>query len=111
MDNIKVINADILDNHEKDIMNHVLDKHYKKISRLMDNFDSIILHVKENNLSKNQKKSDRPKKKNYIFKLRVVFGKDVFESSNDSWDLGKALNEVFQKVEREIEHKFRESFS
>jgi len=110
MGKMQIINLSLLNEQEKSVLDHIVNKHYGRISKIVDNFDSIILHIKEFKLSKNQKEGSKKKRKNYSFILRVVYGKNVFESSNDSWDLDKALNEVFQKVEKEIEHKFRESF-
>jgi hypothetical protein len=110
MERIEVINLNLLNIQEKEIVNHIIEKHYNKISKIRDNFERIIVHLKEFKKSVGKKEQRDPvkrKRKNYEFRLRLVFGKDVFESSNDSWDLGKSLNEAFLKLEKEIQHRLR----
>jgi len=104
MEGVEFVNINILDDTEKEILNRLTEKHHEKIKRLLGNISSVVLHLKE---YKNSKKEI--KKRKYSISVRIIAPGAYFESSAFNWKLDKALNEVFTKIEREIQHKFHKA--
>lgn len=94
---IKIQTKENLNEEEKETLDRLLNKYYEKIKRKVKKDVDVDLNLKI---------YEKGGKKKYSINLKIV-NSMVFKSDADDWDFAKAVHKAFDKILREIEHKFR----
>ena len=102
MDGLRFIGQEDFSLDEMRIINEISNKHFVKISRMIDN---PILTIK-------MKKHGKilgiiAKKVKYSFHLKVVGTDILISASQADWNLARGLHGVFENAISEIEHKIK----
>lgn len=101
MADIKIINAELLNDKEKEITDNLLEEYHQKIQRLVKNPLSLKVHLKEYDKD--------GKKKKYSLNAEAIFSGKMLNSSSWDYDLARAIHKLMIKLGNEIEKKFRVS--
>lgn len=94
---ISLAGVDMLAEGEREIIQKLLDKYHKKMSRHFKEAVSLELHLKEYNREGNSKK--------YSLSACVRGPMGKLEASYADWELHKAVHKVLDRLLEEIEHK------
>lgn len=100
MEPIQIIGIDEISEEERDIVNRLSNEYYSKISRSLKNDISIKLHVKQHSKEGKRHKSD--------IRVKLNAPTRVFEAQESDWDLARTIHRVFNNIERQIQHRFRD---
>ena len=96
---ISLAGVDMLMSGEREVIQKLLDKYYKKIQRHFKENISLEVHLKEYNREGNSKK--------YSLNAVVRGAMGKIESSYADWELHKAVHKVLDRLLEEIEHKYK----
>jgi len=99
MDAIRYIGLNDLGAEEKTTVNKLTDEYFQRLKRDMHNELQLVVHVKV----LHQKES---KRKEYHMEARAEAPTQIFESSNEDWNIEVCTHDLFRKLEKEIKHKF-----
>ncbi len=98
MEPIQIVGIKELDEPEKDIVNKLANEYFLKFKRELQNFTSLVVHIKCYNKD--------GKKKKYSINARIISPTRMFESTKAAdWDLARTLHKSFKDLEREIQHR------
>ena len=88
---------------EKDNLNFnkIIEEYSRKIERKLKNLNSIVVDLKEYKKLGNKKK--------FSIHVRIADSYKIFEADAADWDFKRTLHKVFNKLEKEIEHRFHVS--
>ena len=90
-----------LNEEEKEIVENVLKKYHKKISRSLKRKTPIKIKIKQYHKEGGNKE--------YSINLSVFLNHRKFEVDNSGWDFSAAINKAFEKIISEIEHELHVS--
>jgi len=96
MENITTKGFDVLGKLDKEEAKKLLKEYSAKYRRLLKNFDSLVIHLKEYKKAGNSRKSS--------IHARVTNSLKVFEASASEWEFKPTLHKVLGKLETEIRH-------
>ena len=99
MEPIQIMGIDELEGDEREVINRLINEHYNKIKRSLNEITSITVHIKQHSKGGKRKKSD--------VRVRVDAPSQIFEAQESDWDLARTLHKVFENIQREMEHKLR----
>jgi len=102
MPNLHVKGIELLGESEKHELEKISRKNIEKIKRMIDNDFLLKIVIRVNSKSKENKE----KRKRYSITIEISGEIPRIEASDEEWDFNKAINNVFQKLSIEIEHKF-----
>ncbi|MFH1591953.1 MAG: hypothetical protein ABIB47_01150 [Candidatus Woesearchaeota archaeon] len=97
--NIKYIGIRGLDEQERFTLKKISETSYPKIGRLIEN-PLVFLTIKKQKIA--------GRRHRIIIDARVSAPNIRYSSWADEWDIAKATHRVFDKLEREIEHKIKD---
>ena len=97
----QTIGFDSLDERELAHFDKLFSEYSKKIERKLKKISAFIINVKAYRKSGSRKK--------FSVHVRVVAPTKIFEAEAYDWDFRRVLHKVFNKLEEEIEHRFRVS--
>lgn len=101
MEPIQVTGIDVLDEKEKILANKIINEYYEKIFRELQNITSVAVHIKAHTKGGKAKKFD--------IRAKAIAPTKIIEAQESDWDLARTLHRVFKNIERQIEHRFRDS--
>jgi hypothetical protein len=111
-ESIQYIGIDELDDMEKSEFKSMAEKYYSDFARDLKNNVSMLVHIKTHR--KTEKKEavkelvKNKKSIHYSIHLRVTIPSFTFEASENGYEGPLfTLKNVFKKIEKEIERKFR----
>jgi len=94
------INIKALEQDELDTLDRISKEHEIKIKRYAPK-SKIIIQLKKHN--------DTGSRVRYSAHCRLEAARVLLTSQADDWDFARTLHKVFQKLEKELEHKFKRS--
>ncbi len=100
MEKIKYVGIDELSIEENEMIKRLSEEYLPKIERAIRTDVSLVVHVKTHH--------ETGKRKQYEFIVRTISTAKTFEASCSEWDLAGSLHKAFQKLEKEIEHRYRD---
>lgn len=96
---IQFIGLKDFDSSETSIIKELSEEYYEKLLRDITNAQLIL------ELKKYKKDGEKAK---YAFHSRVESGKSLaLVSKASDWDLKRTLHKLFQKLEHELQHKYK----
>ncbi|MBI2670799.1 hypothetical protein HYX18_02385 [Candidatus Woesearchaeota archaeon] len=102
MEKIRFIGLNEFDSAERSIINELTDKHIKKISRAIGDYE-LVIKVKKHSTA--NKKIDESVK--YSIHAKMEFPNILIMASYADWDLRRTMHKTFEKLHNEIKHKFK----
>jgi ribosome-associated translation inhibitor RaiA len=101
MNPIEFVGTELLGEKDRETANTLLNEYYPKIKRMLKNEISLRVHLKEANVM--------GKKIRYTLNAKVIAPTQILETSATDWDLARTIHKAMEKIETEIEHKFKVS--
>ena len=99
---IQIKGIELLSEQEKKEINYILEKSYEKLKWKIKSEFILKLTLKEHFLEKENK----DKRKKYSIILEISGVAKPLEAESSFWDLKKALHNVIEKIENEVEHRY-----
>lgn len=99
---IRFIGLANFDTEEDTAIKQITREYYEKILRALEK-SSIVLELKKTELSETNNKRFR-----YDFHVRVESANKIIATAESfDWDIKRTLHRVFQKLEHELQHKYK----
>ena len=96
---LNFIGLDSLDENETGKISTYGERFYQKVARIIAKDPKIILHVK--------KMKTAGKRCKYSVHGRLEAPNLMASANFSDWDLTRTLNKTFEKIENELEHKYK----
>lgn len=103
MEEIRFTGLKELDEKERGVVNKLSAEYHEKIKRAIKNITSLHILIKIHKKTGNRKK--------YDVHVTVVAPTRAIESKAADWDLARTLHMVFNRIEKEIQHRFHSDTS
>ena len=97
---VQTVGFDQLSKEDMSHFESLFNNHFKKIQRKIKDAETFVFHLKEY-----EKEGKRMK---FSLHSRIIWGNKMIEANAFDWEFNKTVNKVFNKLEQEIEHKFRD---
>ena len=110
---IQFVGMDALNEEEKQVANALATEYYDKIKRGLNNFTSLMIHIKVySKKADNKDKENHKHSRKYSIRVRVVAPTVSFDSTHaHDWDLARTFHTAFKEVESQIRHRFHSDVS
>jgi ribosome-associated translation inhibitor RaiA len=102
MEKIRYVGLNKFDDSERKIVNEIVNKHLKDITRSIKD-PELVIDVKKHSTS-NKKIDERV---NYSVHAKIQHPQIIISASSDDWDLKVAIHKAMEKLHNEIKHKFK----
>ena len=102
MEQIRFIGLNKCDDLENTKIRDLTKKHLTKLGKYIEDY-TLIMKIRKHAIVK--KSIDKSVK--YSIHIKIEFPNILINASYADWDLTRTVHRVFEKVEHEIEHKFR----
>jgi len=100
MENIRFIGLEDFNINERAIINEIVPKHSKKISRSMEDYVLILKFKKHSTANKRIDESVK-----FSMHAKIESPKMIISSSYADWDLRRTLHKTLEKLQKEVDHK------